>query len=258
MLSSKDLTRGLTTAWIGRSIHTFDTIDSTNARARSLAVAGAESGTVVFAEHQTAGRGRLGRTWNAEAGANLLFSVILRPDISKERVPLLTFYAAVAVAEGVDRVAESHVETKWPNDLLLGGRKFCGILIESSIARGNCDHVVVGVGMNVNQRQFPDDLRSSATSLSLALDTTFDRVQILQSVLRSLERWHDHMQANGFHTLLAAWKSRCRMFGVPVRITASDGEHRGTALSLADDGGLVVQFADAIRVIYAGDVTFNT
>lgn len=255
MLSKEDILRDLRTERFGRTVLVFDTIDSTNACAKALAEAGATEGTLVLAEHQTAGRGRLGRTWSDASGENLLCSIIVRPSIPQSRAPLLTFFAATAVAEAVHRSAGLTVECKWPNDLLLNGRKFCGILLESAFFRDRSPYAVIGMGINVNQRLFPSDLKDRATSLAHEAGNSFDRRVIVCALMESLEKWYGPVQQNDFLGVFEAWRSSTRMFGQKVNVTEGKEQRTGTAIELAPDGGLVVDFGGVRRTVYAADVT---
>ncbi|HEX9615756.1 MAG TPA: biotin--[acetyl-CoA-carboxylase] ligase, partial [Bacteroidota bacterium] len=163
MLSKETLLSSLSTSLFGRKLFVFESIDSTNTCARTLAEAGMEEGAVVLAEYQTSGRGRHGRTWNAEPGENLLFSVLLRPAIPRTSAGFLTFFAAVSVAQALEEVSESRIECKWPNDLLLNGKKVSGILLENTFEKDRVDYSVIGIGINVNQSSFPNHLIPTAT-----------------------------------------------------------------------------------------------
>src|SRR5512140_1081597 len=150
MYTAEALRKGLKTDHFGRKIYTFETIDSTNNCARALAGCWAEEGTVIIAEQQTAGRGRLGRSWEANPNENLTFSIILRPTISPDAVNLLPLSVAVAVSEAIEKLTGMRPECKWPNDLLLDGKKVAGILLEGSVTQSKVDWIVIGVGVNVN------------------------------------------------------------------------------------------------------------
>ncbi|MBI3766348.1 MAG: biotin--[acetyl-CoA-carboxylase] ligase [Ignavibacteriales bacterium] len=150
---------------IGKNIHTFDLLDSTNLKAKSLLQEGEEEGTIVIAEEQTAGRGRMGRSWVSERGKNLTFSVVLKPQISPESIGIVSLYGGLAVAEAIQDQSHLHPECKWPNDVLLNGKKCCGILSEAVFKQGSLVGVVMGIGINVNQRVFTRELRATATSV---------------------------------------------------------------------------------------------
>lgn len=257
MIPKSLLQERLSTRILGNKLFVFETIDSTNTCARTLAQAGTEEGAVVLAEFQSEGKGRLGRRWQANPGENLLFSVILRPSIPRASAGFLTFYASVAVARAIDETCGCSIECKWPNDLLLNGRKVCGILLENSIEQDVVECSVVGVGLNVNQTDFPADLGATAASLKSILGHSIDRVDLLAEILRSFERSYDEVKRSSFGTLVADWVSRCRMFGRKVTVSQDGQLVTGTALGLHDDGGLLLDTPGGRRTIYAGDISLN-
>lgn len=255
MLVKSEIRRGLRTEFIGRKLFLFDLIDSTNDCARMLAEAGVEEGAVVIAEEQTQGKGRQGRRWEAERGANLLFSILLRPEFLQGRSGLLTLAAAVATAEAVERSGPFRVEAKWPNDLLIGGKKFTGILIETSIVQDRLAYAIVGIGINVNQRRFPDDLSARATSLALLAGSEFDRTALLCAVLSAFESLYQDVREGRPGRVLADWKRRSPMLGRDVELQTPSGPVRGKALDLNADGALIVDINGNPSVCYAGEVT---
>ncbi len=254
-LSKENLQQCLDTTLIGRKLFFFESIDSTNACAKTLAQAGTPDGTVVVTEFQTHGRGRHGRPWTASPGENLLFSVVLRPSISRASAGLLTFFAAVSVARGIEQVCEKPIECKWPNDLLFNGRKTCGILLENSLDNGNVDYAVVGVGINVNQSEFDGDLGRRATSLALELDRQVDRTRLFSSIMTSMESAYRDVRNAEFSALLDEWNARCTMFGRQVTVAQNEGRITGKAVGLNTDGGLILETPAGIRTIYAGDIS---
>jgi BirA family biotin operon repressor/biotin-[acetyl-CoA-carboxylase] ligase len=255
MISSVKLRKGLQTDRFGRKIYTFESIDSTNNCARALAECDAHEGTVVVAEHQSAGKGRLGRTWTSRPGENLMFSVVLRPDVEAGSVNLLSLVAAVAVAEAVEKVTGVKAECKWPNDLLSGGRKFAGILLESSLSGSELDYVVAGIGLNVNQMEFPPDIRDRATSLALLTGTTHDRTRLFHEILARLEGLYDTCHREGMSAVLPLWMQRATMFRRTITVAHNSRIVRGTMSGLSPEGGLILQTDGEEHVLFAGDVT---
>ncbi len=257
MYSKEELQSGLHTCIFGKKIFTYDSIDSTNACAKTLASTGAEEGTVVIAEYQIAGRGRLGRTWQAESGSSLLFSTIIRPTLEINKVGLLPFFAAAGVALALEAVTGTRCECKWPNDVLLNGKKCCGILLESSFQHNVLDYAVIGIGVNVNQKLFGEDLKDRATSLIQECGREFDRRDVFRRIMTSLELLYSEIKIGSFETTLNEWKTRTTMFGKHVTLTQAGELLHGHAISLSADGGLVLATPDGQRVCYAGDVTFT-
>lgn len=222
----------------GRPIVTLGEVDSTQIEARRLAEAGAPEGTVVRAEHQTQGRGRLGRRWVDEPGSTLLVSIVLRPAVDPGRLPQLSLVAGVAVAEALEQTSSLPVALDWPNDLLVGGLKVAGILAESFPAPEGGSVVILGIGINVNQTRFGEDLAGLATSLALAAGRPFDREPILAAVLDRLEAWYRRWLAEGFEPVREAWRRGSATLG---RRVSADGGAVGIAEDLAEDGALLVR-----------------
>jgi len=214
-------------------------VDSTQSEARRLAEAGAPEGTVVRAEHQTRGRGRLGREWVDEPRSALLTSIILRPPVEVSRLPQLSLVAGIAVAGALGEASGLPVAVAWPNDLLIRGLKVAGILAESFAGSGGTGPVVIlGIGINVNQVRFPPDLGGRATSLALEAGHAFDRERLLAAVLERLEAWYRRWVAEGFGPVREAWRRASATLGQPV---VADGGVAGIAEDLGEDGALLVR-----------------
>lgn len=254
-LRKEDLLAGLTTRTFGRKLFVFAEIDSTNACARTLAEIGNPEGTVVIADYQTAGRGRLGRTWTAEPRSSLLFSVILRPG-ADVAIWHMSYLLSEATAQAVEHVLRLRVATKWPNDLLVDGKKFCGILLET-MTSSDQQACVGGVGVNANQRVFPANLQGTATSLRLAAGMSIDRIRLFQAAMSILEDMYVQARADRGSSLMRSWMDRCTTFGRPVQVRGGGLNIDGTAVGLSDDGGLVVSHGSRTTTVYAGDVTIS-
>lgn len=254
MYTHDEIIFGLNTTVIGRKLFVFDSLDSTNACARTLADAGLEQGTVVLADYQTAGRGRQGRSWLSEPALNILLSIILRPSISKEQASLLTFYAAVSVARVLEQMNVGAVECKWPNDVLLNGKKCSGILLENSFQQDRLVYSVIGIGINVNQSQFENGISTHATSLAKESGLTFDRKDIIQTLLKETDRLLPSLANGHINLIVDEWKLRCTMFGKTVTLSQGEETISGTAVRLELDGGLVISTATGQSTYYAGDV----
>lgn len=256
-LSKETLQRELTTSLFGAKLFFFESIDSTNACAKTLAQADTPEGTVVITEFQSHGRGRHGRPWNAQPGENLLFSVVLRPSLPRTSAGLLTFFAAVSVARGIEQVCGTPMEYKWPNDLLFHGRKTCGILLENSMDGESVNYAVVGVGVNVNQREFESDLKGRATSLSLELDRSVDRTNLFAAIMDSMESAYPDVRKGEFSGLLKEWNAHCTTFGNQVTVAQNNERIKGKAVGLNTDGGLILETSAGMRTIYAGDISLT-
>jgi len=238
---------------LGHTIHRLGAVASTQGEAAGLAACGASEGTVVTATHQSAGRGRRGREWLDTPGESLLMSIVLRPRIPPNLAPQLSLVAAVAVA---DALATAGVTTtiRWPNDVMVGERKICGMLPEAVTARqGTLEHVILGIGLNVNQRDFPASIRTLATSVRIETGRGHAVEQMLHAILAGLDGWYRHFVDGGLDTVLPAWLERAQGIGRHAR--AADGRE-GVAVGLAPDGALLLQTdsGETVRVV-AGEVT---
>ncbi len=249
------------TRWVGRQLEIYAEVDSTNLVAERLARRGAPEGLLVVADAQTAGRGRLGRSFFSPAGLSLYMSLLLRPDGPPDRLPEHVFAAALAVADAASEVLPSSVqiEIKWPNDVLLGGRKTCGINLPAQLEGDRVASAVLGIGINVNLRRedFPHELRPIATSLLEAAGRRFDRVALAEAVLARLEKNIDQLRRGDFPSVLDAWQKYFRMRGERVRIggPGCPTEIEGIVQGLDPAGALLVQSDRTLERILAGDVT---
>jgi BirA family biotin operon repressor/biotin-[acetyl-CoA-carboxylase] ligase len=255
MYSEQALREGLRTKRFGNKIYTFDTIDSTNNCARALAGCWAEEGTVIIAEQQTAGRGRLGRPWVANPNENLTFSVILRPGLLPDQLNIIPLYVAVAVTQAVQNVTGLSVECKWPNDLLIKGRKFGGILIEGSVKQNAVEYVVVGIGVNVNQERFAGELAKTATSLRLEKRNKIDRQKLFREILNLMESHYTAAASSNFQSILPLWRSYTSMIDKQISVMERGAVVSGIVKGFTSEGGLVLQADGKERTFYAGDVT---
>lgn len=253
-----DVEDRLSTDRFGQALRGFEEVGSTNARAAAWAQDGAPEGSVVLTEYQTAGRGRHGRTWDAHKGQNLLFSVILRPQLDADRLGLITVAAGVAVAETVDDFVSPHrTSIEWPNDVLLEGRKTCGMLLESSLAGARTEAVVLGVGLNVNQTRFPEALADTATSLRLTTGRTVPRPPLLAHLLQALECRYDAVQTDGADAVRSAFHERLATLheSTTLRFAGTDRAITGTVRGITDTGALRLETDHGLQTVHAGEVT---
>jgi BirA family biotin operon repressor/biotin-[acetyl-CoA-carboxylase] ligase len=250
-----ELRQGLTTSIFGKQIHYFATVGSTNTEAKTFAQRGAGEGTIVFADDQTAGRGRFGRTWISEPGKNLLFSIILRPAIESSKAGLLSLFAAVAITKAIETFTGISCECKWPNDILIHKKKCCGILLESALQGNKLEYAILGIGINVNQMTFSKELAGTSTSLALECKTSLDRIGLCQNILISLESYYNQYCTEGFEKVVHIWKTHSSMFGKSIRFRQQEAELEGTAVDLSNQGGLIVRSLHETFTIHAGDIT---
>lgn len=254
-LTALELRPFLSTRALGRVLDCHAELPSTSDRAKALADAGAPHGAVVIAERQTAGRGRRGRTWASPPGRNVHLSAVLRPALPLHRAPELTLVASVALCEAV-RGAGVAAGIKWPNDLLAGGRKLCGILTEMAAEPERVEWVVLGVGVNVNAaaEDLPPELREAATSLAIERGAPVPRAAFVAGALGLLETWLDRHQAGGFDGIRDAWRRLSDTLGREVRVEVDGRVVEGVAEDIDEQGGLLVRAGGRLERISSGDV----
>jgi BirA family biotin operon repressor/biotin-[acetyl-CoA-carboxylase] ligase len=229
-------------------------VGSTNDLARAAAAQGAPEGLVIAADEQTAGRGRHGRRWESPPGASLLCSILLRPDLPPSLAPRAGTYVALAAATAIEEATGIPIALKWPNDLLVGGRKVAGVLAESGSMAEHLDFVVVGLGLNVHWH--PDD--PTTTALDAAAGRILARRDLLVALLTHLARWRPHLEPDPRDRLLGAWRGRLVTLGRAVVVRGPDLALEGRAVRVERDGGLVVRdAAGAEHVVHAADVTLR-
>jgi BirA family biotin operon repressor/biotin-[acetyl-CoA-carboxylase] ligase len=226
----------------GKTVYAFDTIDSTNRFARSLAIRGHEEGTLVYAEHQTAGRGRWGRVWESARGRGLIFSVLLRPPGKDAGIGGITLTAATSVAQVIERVFDLRPKLRWPNDVTLDGRKIAGVLAETLRGRDGISFAVIGLGINVNQTRsdFPAELAGKAGSLRMALSRRIDRLPLMADLVYQLERDLRRLFSTGLGFALNRWVRRNAILGRTVTLRTRAGEATGRVRGFHTDGHLVL------------------
>jgi BirA family biotin operon repressor/biotin-[acetyl-CoA-carboxylase] ligase len=259
-LSVNLLQDGLCTKRFGRSVLFSRKVDSTNDWAKKLATYGAYEGTVVIAETQTRGRGRLGREWISPTGG-LWFSLILRPKLRPAESIKLTFVAGLAVAKVLREMFGLKAETKWPNDVLVNGRKICGILTEMNTTGETVNLVVVGIGINANfdvEKAFPDSLKKVATSIKNELGRKVQLHMLFRVLLEHLENLYELLTKEGFSPVLREWKDYADFLGRQVIIISLTEKIHGLALDVDNDGALIIRLADgSVRRVFVGDVSLR-
>ncbi len=246
---------------IGNIIRVLPQTTSTNDEVSRAALEGHPEGLVIFAESQSAGRGRMGRRWSSPAGRGLWFSVLLRPDLSPTECTQLTAASANALARAVEVVTGISPEIKWPNDLLIKGKKIAGILTEMSAELEHVRSVVLGIGIDANQTtsDFPTELRDIATSLKLATGQTVSRANLAEAVLRELDNEYARIQSGQFAAIAEEWAGRCSTLGKQVSIDMGTQRVRGRAEALDENGALLLRTEHGrIERIVGGEVTLTT
>lgn len=254
LLLATDIEKDLSCSYLGKTLICLPEIDSTNARARQLAEEGAAEGTVVIADRQSAGKGRLGRRWESPSAVNLYCSILLRPQIPVQQAPQLTFLSAVAVAETLKQLYRLDAKVKWPNDVLVSGRKIAGLLNEMSAETEQIHFVILGIGVNLNMtsRQFPTELNYPATSVLLETGQRVDRAVFIRDFLQRLDSYYGEFLGEGFVPIRRRWEALCDMMNLRVRV---DERLVGTVVGLDSDGALRLQLDNGhVERIMAGDV----
>jgi len=264
IISLYEISHGLGTQTIGSDIKYFDVIDSTNNYAKKIAQEGCKEGTVVVADTQTLGRGRLGRSWDSPGGKGIWLSVVLRPEMPPYDAQIITLAASVAVVLAIKNTTGIEAQIKWPNDILLGGKKVCGILTEMNSEMDRINYLVLGIGININQQKedFPEELWDTATSISLYANennlpmTTLRRSDIIKNMLRELEIIYKKVCTGKTVDILEQWKRYSAVLDRKIRVIYKNSEIIGVAREVTKDGRLVVDCDDGVtREIISGEVS---
>ena len=243
------------TKWAGKTVHFARETDSTNLWIKRLAKEGAPEGTLALAEFQSAGRGRLGRSWEVPEGTSVMMSILLRPKFEPQYAPTLTLVMGMAVAKAVKKLGFD-VSIKWPNDVVVSHKKICGILTEMGVRDGKIDYAVIGVGINVNIREFPEEMADKATSLYLESGSEFDRSQIPGLVMEAFEEYYEKFAATcDLSGLKEEYEGILANYNQPVRVLAKE-PYEGVARGITDGGELLVEKTDGtIVAVSAGEVS---
>lgn len=257
VITAEELKSQLDTQWAGQKIVYYDETDSTNIRAKQLGEDGMPHGTLAVADKQSAGRGRRGRGWETPKGCNISMSILLRPEIPPVKAPMLTLVMAQSVAEGLKESTGVDVQIKWPNDIVFHGKKLVGILTEMSTEIDYINHVVIGVGINVNMTEFPEELKEKATSLKIEIGQAIKRSPIIAAVMRSFEKNYSlFIEAGDLRPIQDAYNSLLVNRGKEVRILGAKEEYNAFALGVNEEGELLVRREDGTEeAIYAGEVS---
>jgi BirA family biotin operon repressor/biotin-[acetyl-CoA-carboxylase] ligase len=256
ILRQGDIKPGLKTRVMGKTIHLLSEVASTNTLAMEMAASGTHEGTIVIAETQTGGKGRLGRKWISPKG-NLYLSVVLRPNVPMHKAPLITLMGAVAVASAIRTTCGLAAGIKWPNDILVSGRKVSGLLTEMSAEQDRIRHIVLGIGVDVNMEmgELPPEVRSLTTTLAAEAGTKINRTTLLQQLLRDLESWYHKFLKNDAD-ILEEWKQLNLTIGNRVTVSGAGEFLEGLALGVDNEGRLIIRLDDGtVRTVAAGDVT---
>ena len=246
----------LNTRWVGHNLVFLEQVDSTNEEAKRQAEKGAPDGTLVAAAEQSAGKGRRGRTWISEKGTGVWMSLLLRPDFPPECASMLTLVAAMAVEKGISRVTGVDGQIKWPNDVVIEGKKVCGILTEMSTEMECIHYVVVGIGINVGTEEFPEEIRDLATSLYLSTQKKVKRAVLAAAVAEAWEFYYEQFFKSGdLRFLMEEYNERLVNRGREVKVLALDGGYMGISQGINEKGELLVETGGMVRTVISGEVS---
>lgn len=259
MYNKRELEQGLKTKTMGQSIYFYEETDTTNNRARELALEGAPEGTLVVAEKQTAGRGRRGKVWESPLGTGIWMSLVLRPQIMPAEASVLTLLCGLATAEAIEVETGLSAGIKWPNDILINGKKAVGILTEMDCEMSQVHFVIPGIGINVNTTSFPPEIADIATSLYLECGKTVSRRRLVHKVLERLEEHYEtFLRTGSFTAMLEDYRKHCITLGKEVHVLGRE-PFFAEALDITPEGELLVRRADNGKeeVVFSGEVSIR-
>lgn len=257
LFGQHELESRMDTKWAGHPVTCYDVLGSTNLQAKLDAENGAGQGALVVADMQTAGRGRRGRSWSSPPGTNVYFTLILRPHLAPDKASMVTLVMGLAVAEGIRRICGLDALIKWPNDIVVNGRKVCGMLAEMSVERDFIHYVVIGVGINVGFQEFPEEIANMATCLQEECGREVPRAELLANVMKAFEEYYENFQERGnLSGLMEQYNSLLVNRDREVRVLDPKGEFQGIARGVNELGELLVEREDgSVATVYAGEVS---
>lgn len=257
VLSEAEIKSRLSTKWAGQQVVFYDITGSTNNDSKLMAEQGATEGTLVVADAQSSGKGRRGRVWETPKGTNIAMSLLLRPAFAPNVAPGVTLVMALAVSEAISKVTGLQTKIKWPNDIVANGKKICGILTEMSVEMDAINYVVIGVGINVNGVEFPEEIKTTATSLRLETDFVISRAELIAEVMKCYEEYYEiYCQYGNLKGLVETYNNQLVSMGKEVRVLDPLGEYNGISHGINEQGELLVEKEDGTTVtVYAGEVS---
>ncbi len=256
-LSENTLQWGLNTNWLGKSIEFFEEIDSTQTKANILAQQGCNHGTVVIANKQEAGRGRMNRTWYSNNEDGIWMSIVLRPKVLPAHAPQFTLLTGTVLADVLSKKTELDIRIKWPNDLFIGDKKVAGILTEMQAEQDQIQHLVIGIGINVNQltSELPDEIINKATSLREETSHVYSIRELIQAVLHAFEKAYDRYLDTGFSEIKTNWENRGYKMNENVTYHSGNVQSQGIIKGINEDGALLVQNShNQIITLYSAEI----
>lgn len=258
ILSKEEIESQMETKWAGKTVVYFDEIDSTNTRAKFLTEEGAVHGTLIVAEQQNAGKGRRGRSWTSPKGSGIWMTLILKPDILPQSASMVTLIAALAIAKSIKKRYDLDAKIKWPNDIVLNGKKVCGILTEMSSDIETINYIIIGIGINANTKTFPADIRDKATSISIEKQNeNIARSSLIADIMKEMEDLLDtFFETENLIFMKEEYENYLINIDKEVRILEPKSEYTGTALGIEEDGDLIVKLEDGtIKKVMSGEVS---
>ena len=256
ILSKNELVSIRKTKWVGTEICYFDVTDATNTQSKSLGEGDAPNGTLVVAGKQESGRGRRGRSFESPAGTGIFMTLLLRPEIEPQNASMLTLVSALAVAKGIEHMVDLPVQIKWPNDIVINGKKVCGILTEMSAQMDYVNYIVIGIGINVGNEEFPEEIKDVATSIYLESGKHVNRAMLIEKIWEEFEDYYElYEKTQDLSSLVKEYDSYLVNRGQKVRVLDSKEPYEGKAMGITDRGELIVDTWEARRLVSAGEVS---
>ncbi len=256
VMNETELKSILNTSWAGQELFYYDSIDSTNTKAKELAEQGYPGGTLVVADQQIAGRGRRGRSWDSPSGSGIFMTLLLKPDINPNHASMLTLVAALAAAKAISEVTGRQAGIKWPNDIVLNGKKICGILTEMSAQFDYINHIVIGIGINVHTEEFPEELRETASSLLLECGRHFHRADIIEKTLEYFEQYYAvFLETEDLSGLIREYNAILVNIQKMVKVLDPKEPYEGKAMGITPKGELIVDTWESRKLVSSGEVS---
>ena len=256
VMNAEELQSLVQTAWAGQQIKYFDRVDSTNLKAQELAEQGYPNGTLVVADRQLAGRGRRGRSWDSPPGTGIFMTLLLKPDIHPNHASMLTLVAAMAVARAIRMQTGADARIKWPNDIVINGKKICGILTEMSMQFDYINHIVIGIGINVHNETFPEEIQMTASSLYLECGRRFRRAELIAGFLQQFEECYAaFLQTEDLSGLMEAYNAMLVNLDRGVHVLNPGQPFDGIARGITNKGELIVDTGDHVEYVSSGEVS---
>ena len=247
------------TQWLGRKGYHFDCLDSTNKKAKELAEAGCPNGTIVTAAEQEMGVGRRGRSWSSEKDQGIYMSMVLRPEFAADKASMVTLVAALAVAKAIEALGRDcgvHPFIKWPNDIVIRGKKVCGILTEMTMKNNQIGYIIVGIGVNVHNQEFPKEIAHMASSLEMEFGTGVARERVTELILVAFEHYYKlFLQELNLSLLIEEYQQMSANKGRRVTVLDPAGQYEGTARGITNIGELIVDTSEGTKLVSSGEVS---